>query len=88
MPAGPVAIAGVVLSAAALAVAISQLVVALEDRDDTLQSKDHWMQCTIWNETQFDMIYQDVYWDSDTYYQAPPQKIDKFSSGTFSACNK
>ena len=46
------------------------------------------MQCTVRNETQFDIIYQDNYFDSGTYYEAPPQKIDKFSHGNFSACNK
>ncbi|OTB03219.1 hypothetical protein M426DRAFT_322010 [Hypoxylon sp. CI-4A] len=83
-----VAVTGVILTAAALAVGIGQLVVALDSGDDTLQSKDHWMHCTVRNETQFDIVYNREYWDSGTYYQGPPQKITKFSAGTFSVCKK
>ncbi|KAL7792021.1 hypothetical protein V8C37DRAFT_381366 [Trichoderma ceciliae] len=84
----PIAVGGVILAAASLAVSIGQLVVALDDGDDTLHSKDHWMHCTIRNETQFEVIYNSVYFDSGTYYEAPPRRIAKFSAGTFSVCNK
>ncbi|GLB43548.1 hypothetical protein LshimejAT787_1400600 [Lyophyllum shimeji] len=81
-------VTGVILSGAAVLVAVAQLVVALDDGDDTLKSKDHWMQCSVRNETQFDIIYNNEYFDSGTYYRAPPIKIPKFSTGQFSVCNK
>lgn len=83
-----IAVTGVILTAVGVAVGIGSLVVALNDGDGSLKSKDHWMYCTIRNETQFEILYNQPYWSSGTYYDTPPQRIPKFSAGVFSVCNK
>ncbi|MCJ1461943.1 hypothetical protein MMC07_000543 [Pseudocyphellaria aurata] len=81
-------VTGVILPAGALAAAVAQSAVALVDADGSLKNKNHWMQCNVRNKTQFEMILQDSYFDSGEYYNRPPQNIEKYSHGTFSAGSK
>nr|POE63649.1 hypothetical protein CFP56_04552 [Quercus suber] len=55
--------------------------------DETLRGKRHWMECTVKNETQFDIFYETVYFNSGNYYATPPSKIEKYHSASFSVCN-
>ncbi|RPD55160.1 hypothetical protein L226DRAFT_616190 [Lentinus tigrinus ALCF2SS1-7] len=52
-----------------------------------LKSKTRWIQCTLKNETQFDVLLQGTYFDSGRYWDAPGS-FGEFSQLVFSCCNQ
>ncbi|EDR00324.1 uncharacterized protein LACBIDRAFT_314489 [Laccaria bicolor S238N-H82] len=82
------AVAGIVLSAIGVAKGIGDTGVALFGGEDTLKRKRHWMQCSVKNETQYELVLADSYFDSGEYYDAPHATIPKFSVASFSVCNR
>jgi len=54
---------------------------------DDLKKKHRWFQCTIKNATQFDLLLEESYLDSGTYWTAPGT-VTQFDQMTFSGCNK
>lgn len=46
------------------------------------------MQCSVKNETQYELVLTDSYFDSGEYYDAPHATIPKFSVASFSVCNR
>ena len=51
-----------------------------------LTDKFRWVQCTIKNETQFDLLLQGTYFDSGRYWDAPGS-FGSFNQMVFSCCN-
>ncbi|KAF7969296.1 hypothetical protein HWV62_22427 [Athelia sp. TMB] len=51
-----------------------------------LKEKFRWLQCTIKNETQFDVLLQGTYFDSGRYWTAPGS-FSSFAQMVFSCCN-
>ncbi|TFK41514.1 hypothetical protein BDQ12DRAFT_764903 [Crucibulum laeve] len=81
-------ITGVILNTSAIMAGVGQQSVPLACADAGLKDKDHWVQCSITNETQFDMVYVGEYFDSGEYYTSPPQKISPFSNREFAVSKK
>ncbi|KAI0373243.1 hypothetical protein BV20DRAFT_1050153 [Pilatotrama ljubarskyi] len=52
-----------------------------------LQEKYRWLQCTLKNETQFDIVLLDTYFDSGRYWTAPGN-VNAFDQMVWSACNR
>ncbi|KAI1783170.1 hypothetical protein LXA43DRAFT_1102884 [Ganoderma leucocontextum] len=52
-----------------------------------LQNKYRWIQCTMKNETQFDLHFLDTYFDAGRYWAAPVGTTPPFTQTTWSACN-
>ncbi|KAI0713533.1 hypothetical protein C8Q76DRAFT_796493 [Earliella scabrosa] len=51
-----------------------------------LKDKFRWVQCTVKNETQFDVLLLDTHFDSGRYWTSPGG-FGSFSQMAFSACN-
>ncbi|GJE99081.1 hypothetical protein PsYK624_153220 [Phanerochaete sordida] len=51
-----------------------------------LKDKHRWVQCTVKNETQFDLLLEDTYFDSGRYWTAPGG-FSGFAQMVFSCCN-
>ncbi|KIK55809.1 hypothetical protein GYMLUDRAFT_87492 [Collybiopsis luxurians FD-317 M1] len=51
-----------------------------------LTEKFRWIQCVVKNQTQFQILLQDTYFNSGKYWQ-PPTAIDPFDQMIFSCCN-
>ncbi|KAF7794751.1 hypothetical protein EIP86_005889 [Pleurotus ostreatoroseus] len=80
-------IAALIVDAAALALSIGEVTKkAVPEPTDGLKSKTRWLQCTVKNETQFQILLNDSYIDSGRYYTAPGS-IPPFNQMVFSCCN-
>jgi hypothetical protein len=53
---------------------------------EDIKDKSRWLQCTVKNETQFDILLIDTYFDSGRYWTAPGS-FDPFAQLVFSCCN-
>ena len=51
-----------------------------------LKDKNRWIQCTLKNETQFDVLLLDTYFDSGRYWTSPGG-FGPFQQMAFTACN-
>ncbi|KAI0295286.1 hypothetical protein BC826DRAFT_291736 [Russula brevipes] len=51
-----------------------------------LKDKFRWLQCTVKNETQFDILLMNTYFDSGRYWTAPGS-FNPFEQLVFSCCN-
>lgn len=51
-----------------------------------LEEKHRWMQCTIKNETQFQLVYQETYFNSGKFWNAPGG-AGAFKPMDFGVCN-
>lgn len=51
-----------------------------------LTDKHRWIQCTVKNQTQFDIVLNGTYFDSGKYWDAPGN-IPPFAQMAFSCCN-
>ena len=59
----------------------------IEPPPQDLKEKYRWIQCTLKNATQFDIVLTDTYFDSGRYWTAPAS-LGAFSQMTWSACNQ
>ncbi|RPB20558.1 hypothetical protein L211DRAFT_852270 [Terfezia boudieri ATCC MYA-4762] len=77
----------VLANAATLAKGVNEvkdLVIPTPARE--VQEKHRWMQCTIKNETQFQIVYEATHFDSGRFWDAPGG-ADSFKQMSFSVCN-
>ena len=58
----------------------------IPDAPKDLKDKFRWLQCTIKNETQFDLLLQGTYFDSGRYWDAPGG-FGQFEQHVFTCCN-
>ncbi|KAI0713532.1 hypothetical protein C8Q76DRAFT_693423 [Earliella scabrosa] len=59
----------------------------IPDPSTELMDQYRWIQCTLKNETQFDVLPLDTYMDSGRYWAAP-DRLAPFTQMTFSACDQ
>ncbi|KAG5653508.1 hypothetical protein H0H81_012580 [Sphagnurus paluster] len=52
-----------------------------------LKDKTTWLQCTLKNETQFNVLFRDTYFESGTYWD-PPRSFGPFEQCVFSCINE
>jgi hypothetical protein len=53
---------------------------------DALREKTRWLQCTLKNQTQFNILLLNTYFDSGRYWDAPGG-ARTFTQDVFSVCN-
>ncbi|KAF8803222.1 hypothetical protein BYT27DRAFT_7214790 [Phlegmacium glaucopus] len=58
----------------------------IPDAPKELTDKFRWLQCTVKNETQFQVLLQETYFDSGRYWDAPGT-FGQFSQLVYSCCN-
>ncbi|KAF8544609.1 hypothetical protein BDD12DRAFT_814930 [Trichophaea hybrida] len=56
------------------------------DVGSELKEKTRWLQCTTKNQTQFNILLENTYFDSGRYWDTPGS-IDPFTQDVFSLCN-
>ncbi|GJE99082.1 hypothetical protein PsYK624_153230 [Phanerochaete sordida] len=82
-----VAIIATIITGVELAVEVGKVAAEIiPDPPKTLQDKHRWVQCTIKNETQFDLLLENTYFDSGRYWTAPGG-FSGFQQMVFSGCN-
>ncbi|KAF3933740.1 hypothetical protein ABW19_dt0206325 [Dactylella cylindrospora] len=80
-------IAKIILSTAELALKAKEIAdKKTPDAGSSLKEKTRWIQCTVKNATQFNILLEGNYFGSGRYEQAPAS-IDPFTQMTFSCCN-
>ncbi|KAK3367940.1 hypothetical protein B0H63DRAFT_529646 [Podospora didyma] len=80
-------IATTVISAAELAKKVADTISQLiPEVPATLKEKYRWIQCTVRNETEFDILLQGTYFDSGKYWD-PPSNIKPFEQMAFAGSN-
>lgn len=76
-----------ILSGVELAAKIGEVAQKIiPDAPKDLKDKYRWIQCTVKNETQFDLLLEGTYFDSGRYWTAPGS-IGNFDQLVFSCCN-
>ncbi|OJJ22334.1 hypothetical protein BKI52_06525 [marine bacterium AO1-C] len=77
-----------VMAAAELATEVGGMVKSfIPDSPKDLKDKHRWMTVTIINETQYNIVFEESYFDSGRFW-TPPTNTPAFKSMTFSGCNK
>jgi hypothetical protein len=74
-------------TAGELASAIKDVTGIIPNAPSELTQKHRWMTVTIFNQTQFRLVFKKSWYDTGGPWQAPTD-VPKFSSVTFSVCNK
>ncbi|KDQ13439.1 hypothetical protein BOTBODRAFT_66681 [Botryobasidium botryosum FD-172 SS1] len=82
-----ISIISILIAAAKLVIHIGEVVAKpLPSPPPGLEDKRRWIQCTVKNATQFNILFQGTYLDSGRYWDAPGS-IAPFHTMTFSGCN-
>ena len=76
-----------ILTEKGLAEAIAQMRTAIPEPSRGLESRARWLTLTILNRTQFDLVFQGVYFDAGRFHTTP-SNVGAFGEMTFSACEK
>jgi hypothetical protein len=87
MPINPATIIAGIKTVGELAKAIGAMSTALPKPPSDLTGKARWVTVTVFNQTQYDLVYQDSYFDSGRFWTAPTN-VPPFKQMTFSACDK
>ncbi|KAI0295281.1 hypothetical protein BC826DRAFT_968528 [Russula brevipes] len=86
-PGGIIEILTIIVTGAELVAKISEVagkIIPAPPKD--LTEKFRWIQCTIKNESQFDVLLMNTYFDSGRYWDAPGS-FNQFDQSVFSCCN-
>ncbi len=87
MPPSPSAVISGITTAVSLAESISKMTTLIPSAPKDLKDKHRWVTVTVFNQTQYSLVYQASYFDSGRFWTAPTN-VEPFKEMTFSGCNK
>jgi hypothetical protein len=81
----PAVIVAGIETAGKLVEAISKMAPGAPELPSGLQGKDHWLMMTVYNQTQYPLVFLASYFNSGRFYTAPTN-VPPFKDMTFSGC--
>lgn len=85
MPFPAAAVVTAIETAGAIAEALSKMSSSEPSPPAGLTGKSHWLTMTVFNQTQYELVFQSAYFDSGRFWTAPTN-VPPFESMTFSGC--
>ena len=85
MPIPAAAIVAGIETAGAIAEALSKMTPSVPAPPAGLTGKSHWVTMTVFNQTQYELVFQSAYFDSGRFWTAPTN-VSPFEEMTFSGC--